>query len=370
MIDQTIVDQAREISVLHLARERAPLNKESTKEWSGPCPKCGGDDRFHVTETGFFCRQCHPEFGDAIEYMRWLHRLNFADAVHMLTYRTSEPAEVKHRSAPKTPKPTPQPADWQARTLGMVELAQNRVEYALGYLQGRGLTAETAIRYKLGFRPDAPLPGTWKDKKLIVDPKPAVVIPWYRNNQLVAVRYRFLSLHEYIDADGRERKVKQSSVYDSNFSGLLYGGHVLPDFCFMPVDPNGKCAEQYRTLVLCEGEINAMSIHQTTHTWRWDVLSLGSETQRLTDGGRAFASRYGQVIVWMDKPEIAQEITSQIAGSVAIASPEVDGQQMDANAMLQAGRLDEFLAAARQRACTSDEKVTQFMWDLWDAYYA
>lgn len=371
MIDQSLVDQAREISVLHLARERAPLNKESSKEWSGPCPICGGDDRFHVTETGFFCRQCHPDFGDAIDYMRWLHRMSFSDAVHVLTNRVAAPAEVKHREAPKAVKPALKPDDWLPRATTMVDAAQGRLEQAMGYLKERGLITETAIRYKLGFRSDAPLPGTWnKDERAFSYPtQPAIVIPWYRAGELTAVRYRFLRLHEYTDINGRPRTVKQSSVFDSDFSGLLYGGHVLPEFCFMPVT-SGTSAEALRTLVLCEGEINAMSIHQVTHNWRWDVLSLGSETQKLTDGGRAFAKRYGKVIVWMDKPEIAKNLTRQIDGSVAISSPVVDDKPMDANDMLRGGHLFEFLAAARERTCIGEDQQTQFMWDLWDAYYA
>ena len=54
----------------------------------GACPKCGGKDRFHVRSFGgrnyFFCRQCHEQRGDAIEYMRWLHGMSFKQALDAL----------------------------------------------------------------------------------------------------------------------------------------------------------------------------------------------------------------------------------------------------------------------------------------------
>ena len=50
------------------------LRKESTNSLCGPCPKCGGDDRFvYKTDSGrFFCRQCNPKGGDVINFYAWL----------------------------------------------------------------------------------------------------------------------------------------------------------------------------------------------------------------------------------------------------------------------------------------------------------
>ncbi|MCA9980028.1 MAG: toprim domain-containing protein [Anaerolineales bacterium] len=51
----------------------------------GPCPKCGGEDRFNVKDDEvFLCRQCHPDYGDVIEFVRWLNNMNFAEAVAWL----------------------------------------------------------------------------------------------------------------------------------------------------------------------------------------------------------------------------------------------------------------------------------------------
>lgn len=371
MIDPTFVEMARRTNLIDLAKQRVELHRESSAEWSGPCPLCGGDDRLHVKADAFFCRKCHPEFGDAIEYVRWLHRVDFVGAVGILTGQTQGPKVRTMTPQPTTKQPERkhvQHSGWVEQVQPMVDAAKERIEDGFAYLESRGIEPATAIAFGLGYRADAPLPNTWdkKERWHIVEPKPAIVIPWYRGGKLTAVRYRFLTMHTYTDIEGKAREVKQSSVYDSDFTGVLYGGHVLPAFCTLPLPEDGKCAERLRTLVLCEGEINAISIAQVARSWKCDVLSLGSEGQKLTDGARAFAERYGRVIVWMDKADIAKRVMSQIAGAVAINSPVVDGQKVDANDMLRTGQLIDFLVEARQWACQSDDERERVQWDLWE----
>jgi len=50
------------------------LRKESAKSLCGPCPKCGGDDRFvYRTDTQrFWCRQCNEKGGDVIDFHAWI----------------------------------------------------------------------------------------------------------------------------------------------------------------------------------------------------------------------------------------------------------------------------------------------------------
>lgn len=378
MIDEMVVEQARTTNLISLVGQSVELHKESSSEWSGPCPRCGGTDRLHVKATGFFCRNrsCWPEgsekFGDAIDYMRWLHGANFGDAVNMLTGNAPAPTARRVAPAPAKQAEHRQYSGWADKVAPMVETAQGCIEEAESYLQSRGLDLMTALVFGMGYRPDAPLPATWQATKQTHShaPQPAIVIPWFRGGVLVAVRYRFLTRHEYTDIDGKERIVKQSSVYDSDFKGVLYGGHVLPEFCTMPIDQNGRCAEQLRTLVLCEGELNAMSIWQVANGLRWDALSIGSESQKLTEPMRHFAERYGRVIVWMDKADAAKRLMSQVHGAVGISSPVIDGKEHDANDLLRTGQLLEFVTEARQMACKGDDERERVKWDLWEAQHA
>jgi len=56
--------------------------KKTADELGGPCPKCGGDDRFSVwpSKGNFYCRQCEWK-GDAITFLQWRDSKTFTDLV-------------------------------------------------------------------------------------------------------------------------------------------------------------------------------------------------------------------------------------------------------------------------------------------------
>ena len=62
---------------------RAALDlKRAGREWTAPCPLCGGTDRFRVLPDGrAFCRQCMPTMGDPARF-RALVETVFGEARH------------------------------------------------------------------------------------------------------------------------------------------------------------------------------------------------------------------------------------------------------------------------------------------------
>jgi len=85
-----------------------PLQRVSRRrggEYHGPCPKCGGTDRFVVSPAvgGYglaWCRQCRWH-GDTIQYLRDIHSMSFRAAKAALGLDTSIPTSVqirKHRA--------------------------------------------------------------------------------------------------------------------------------------------------------------------------------------------------------------------------------------------------------------------------------
>ena len=54
------------------------LRKESNTSLCGPCPKCGGDDRFvyRTDSERFFCRRCNEKGGDLIDFHAWIEGTN------------------------------------------------------------------------------------------------------------------------------------------------------------------------------------------------------------------------------------------------------------------------------------------------------
>jgi len=153
------------------------------RERYGPCPKCGGEDRFHIRHYQgrdyFFCRKCHEKRGDAIEFMCWMHGHTFAEAVRELggevsnfarnktTLTTTSPTEqqpFKNVNICDIAPPTEQqpvqlpPAQWRNRAGLFVErcaayLWTSAGQPAREYLHRRGLTDETINQYRLGLNP-------------------------------------------------------------------------------------------------------------------------------------------------------------------------------------------------------------------------
>ena len=132
-------------------------------EWAGPCPRCGGTDRFHCMAGWWFCRQCHEKRGDAIEYVRWRDGVDFTAACECLggekvalsarlpkgTMQSPAPQQVFAETEPPT-------AVWQARAREFVAYAQGQLWQtpdALAYLRDRGLSDDTIRAAGLGYNP-------------------------------------------------------------------------------------------------------------------------------------------------------------------------------------------------------------------------
>ena len=68
--------------ILSPISESAPgLRQKTANELAGPCPWCGGDDRFVVfINTGrFLCRGCRPNGGDVIDFHCFNENLNVSE---------------------------------------------------------------------------------------------------------------------------------------------------------------------------------------------------------------------------------------------------------------------------------------------------
>ena len=341
-------ERAKSIDMIELASRYTELRRESSHEQSGPCPRCNGTKRFHVQPERWFCRDCHPAWGDAIEFIRWMESCTFDEALTRLT-DGSAPAPVKVASP--TVEPTPEQADqWKRKARAMLADAQERLykpegKAGLDYLLGRGLDASTLRLFGLGYVVDAPLPATWnaETKERSYPCQPAIVIPWYADGDLVAVRFRFLEKHTYQDTNGKERKgEKQSAVFGSSFGGRWWGEQSI------------SRDRTDRTLVIVEGEINAMSIYQVAGDAGIDICSIGSESAKITPAMIDLAGQYRHIILWADRQEITKDKMNTLPGAFGLGSP--NGK--DANDLLQAGHLGGFLAAMRVKGCAGlDDRI-------------
>lgn len=335
MIDTARLKESTDLR--DIAGRYSALHRESAREMSGACPRCGGTDRLHVAADWWFCRTCHPKRGDALDFLEWLYGCDFRTAAAMLSG-----AVVVDR--PALPMPAPhravQPDSWAVKAANVVQRAQDHLWGNAGglfqeYLLDRGLEPHTWLTFGLGAA------SAWDG----AHNAPAVMMPWTVQGRIVAIRYRFIN-HDA----GR----KTTSEPGSQFAGVLFGGHALMKA--------GKL-RSLRTLVLCEGELNCCSIWQAASESNLDALSLGSETQTITPDMLKHLAVWGRVLVWMDKPELAEAAIARLPGASALHSP--GGK--DANDLLGAGNLGGFLAAARLAACADANEQEGLLWDLRDA---
>ena len=359
MIDKLQIQDVKErFDLLSYAGQHSELRKVAAKEWAGPCPMCGGNDRFRVRADGWFCRHCKNEpWQDAITLVMAVENCTFADAWARMTGNAFTLPPGRRRPVAKAK--AEQPAGWADKAAAMLQTAQKALYSAedtrgADYLLGREITPDAWLAFGLGYKPDAWLPGTWNDKtkERTYPAQPAILIPWYAGGRLVAIRYRFLSAHTYTDGYGKEQSNKQGAMFGSAFEGRLFGGQCLV-----------RCAEDLRTLVICEGELNAISVWQIASETKADVLSLGSESQHLTPAMVDYARRFKHIIVWADRPEVAKNLMAALPGAYGISSP--DGQ--DANDLLRAGHLGGYLSAWRFQMCQSEADRKALYYNLVDA---
>jgi len=293
------------VNLVDLVGQSVTLRHVSGEEYAGPCPKCGGTDRFHVTRAWAFCRQCWP-LGeglphDAIGFVRWRDNSAFSEACGTLGGDKSALQAPGLGPSPRTrppaaPLPTAAaPGDlWQAKARAFVAWAQQNLwekePQALDYLVSRGLSLETIKAAGLGYNPTdytgkhARKPEDWgldpaKYKAGVIIHR-GWVIPCETGGTLAYVKVR--RPQEDIDAakawnaahPGAEypkSEAKYLCISGSAKLGAIYGlDHVAGAF----------------DLILCEGEINALTLRQELAGVA-AVVSVGDAGNKPTAGALA-----------------------------------------------------------------------------------
>ncbi len=178
-------------------------------EYAGPCPWCGGNDRFRVWPGAgrYWCRGC-DKAGDAIQYLRDFRGLSFLEACKYLGHDPG-PRKDTPRTAPAAwePKETSAPSElWQSQAKSFLDgaidcLWSTQGEPIRAWLNkekglsdatikkaclGYNLAEKYEPREKWGREPALKEDGT--EKRLWL---PAgLVIPWVVNGEVHRLRIR------------------------------------------------------------------------------------------------------------------------------------------------------------------------------------
>jgi DNA primase len=174
MIDvQALKEQ---VNLLALAEQSTILKRVTSSnggEWAGPCPFCGGKDRFHVQpyrEGGgaWLCRGCSEgKWKDAIEYgQRLWPGLDFRQVCERLAggleINAYSQLDQKNRrgdlpaAAPASPAYSAPTEDWQAAANRAIAIGERNLwsgvgSRALDYLHRRGLKDGVIQHWRLGY---------------------------------------------------------------------------------------------------------------------------------------------------------------------------------------------------------------------------
>jgi DNA primase len=286
------------VDLLAIVQKDAQLKRVATTnggEWAGPCPFCGGDDRFrlwpqHPSGHGrWWCRRCDRS-GDAIAYLQARDGLSFRQAVEALGGDLAPArASTPHRRAPPSvPDVEPPGATWQARARAFCQYARRQLWSADGrgaraYLsEVRGLREDTVRRFGLGYNPqclyDRPVSrwGLSGSKAVylsrgIVIPCALEGVPWY-----VQVRRPLEGgpLLAYLGGGPAVawRPAAKYMAVKGSAGKALFGGDRLA----------GK-----DVLLFCEGEFDAMLAWQELRDLV-DVVTLGGASK----GNRGLPGRW------------------------------------------------------------------------------
>lgn len=337
----------RDINLIDYAGRYTALSKKGKKEFEGACPKCNGSNRFYCQPSFFACRQCYPMVKgsgrrhDAIGFVMWIDGVDFVEAVAILTDQPLPvaidrvtPATKPNVLSPENEWNEPYQCDkaWN-NCCSLLKALSAPAKDSVRYLQKRSIKAATVKAFQIGWC-KFHLPATWDDvKRERIHPnQTAISLPWFNHDgALVAVRYRFIQPHTYTGIDGSTKKeVRMNSEFGSCFGGA---------FGWQALHGASKCD----VLIVCEGEMNALSIWQAGNG-RVDVLSIGSESSGIPVIVIELAKQYKHAIVWTDKGDVADSIALSI-GAASMRSPIIDGypKGADANDLLRLGKLEMLL---------------------------
>jgi len=240
MIDTRILEKCRAFPIEAIAR-RHNLELRGKIERVGPCPRCGGTDRFsiNIKKRVFNCRGCQ-QCGDVISLVQFLDGCNFRQAIEILTGQ-------------QTDSPNHRPQQREAGQRSVTDDYECKQHYKAIHLWrasqvAAGTPAETYLRNRLGGDSRV-LPATVRYlPPLKPSHRPAMLVP-YGLTKITAVQLTLLV------ADGSDKaKIEPNKITIASPAGM-------PMVIAPPNDLLG--------LAITEGVEDALSVHYATGLGAW-----------------------------------------------------------------------------------------------------
>lgn len=291
-------------------------------EWAGPCPSCGGADRFrawpHAERPHYWCRSC-GKHGDTIQYLRDFRGMTFQEAQREVG-QVREGSVAPQRIPPPAPPAEPPSAQWQAAARAFAEQARAILwsaagERALAYLrEKRGLSDETIRAAGLGYCPKAshvPASPWGLDGEEVWLPR-GVTIPCEVEGALWYVKVR-----RPRSADPTTGEVDELAAYvgaDTRWKdGTAGPKYLCPRGYRAALFGTGALAAR-RLAVVTEGELDALLLHQEAGDLV-DVVTLGSASLQLEGPWLPYLRHAAKLIAAFDTDHAGGQAAVKLASA-------------------------------------------------------
>ncbi len=220
------IAQARDTDILEIASRYVVLRRAAASEYCGPCPICGGADRFsiNIRKNVWACRQCGVG-GDPISLIMHVESIGFREAIQRLAGGLGEPTK------PRGPVPTRSEAagdqaEGIARGRGRWRAAVDpRGTIVETYLISRGLELSGDVAGEvIRFHPACP----WKDDSGAILHVPVMIAAMrdIRSDEITAVSCRRLTPEGVKVGKPRMRGIALGAVVkldvDDSVTGALH----------------------------------------------------------------------------------------------------------------------------------------------------
>lgn len=337
-------------SILDYAEQLTEMKQDGPNWYSGPCPKCGGDDRFYINtrDNLFRCREgvgrCQWAGGIA-QLAAYLWNCSTWDAIdaikgHSLRDKlttTTTPTQPIAKSQPKLAQRTAQLHDYHLKVTKRITRAKNTLLYqpegeaGRNYLSTRSLVEESYHTFDVGYDK------VWEwDKE--------------KNEVVWLGKYGIAFLHT--DINGKPTGINRRILppYDGERKTKFYSGDQS-NFFGIPA------CQTTKAILIVEGEINALSIWGTAQYLKldMDVIAVGGQEmfKKLSVDIQTLINKYQHAIIWADDKKYTEKIREllQHQNLIVIQSPH----NYDANDLLKEKFLASFLERVLPDAITEPD---------------
>jgi putative DNA primase/helicase len=297
MITTDRIERARAVPIEDLVDRYGLKLRGRTAERVGPCPRCGGEDRFSIStkKRVFNCRGCNAR-GDVIALVQFLENRTFAEAVDVLA------GEPIRRASPSSDNYERSQVD-KAHAMYRASVPASGT-LAEVYLRARGITLlSPAIRF-LAPRGPGRHPAMLVPFGLPDEIEPGVIE--IAVGQITAVQVTLLS------PEGTKADVKPNKMTIASPAGM-------PMVVAPMGDPLG--------LAITEGVEDALSIHQATGLGAWasgGAAFMPKLIAAIDDlAGREYDASPECVTVFAHEDEAGQRGAHDLADALAARDIEV-----------------------------------------------